>query len=370
MSNTNMSVGKVRRGLDRVGCLLPWPKTTRETCFFSLRPSYGGPGYFSRKLSREFSRTDIHVTYDQLRNAEAALLFSVSWGEWFHRLSKLWNVKTVLRVDGFMLPEYYDNRSQPSGFQTRSLTSTNMDLNYRIQRDLLLANHVIYQSAFCKDMTDKYLYNRRSDYSIIHNGVDLDYFRPIKPTNRRVRLLSAGSLRHEYMLGTVLPIFSRLWRKHNLELQVVGTLSTICKQQLKEFSENNQEASDRINIVGAVDNDEMPEQMSKADILVHPRLGDWCPNVVIEALACGIPVACGSWGGTAELVGDGGEIVPTEQWGYGNKFVDGMSAAVERIIGSLDIYSAKARQQAEDKFDIRSVSNKYKAAMGLKYAQF
>jgi len=50
--------------------------------------------------------------------------------------------------------------------------------------------------------------------------------------------------------------------------------------------------------------------------------------------------------------------------------VDGMSAAVERIIGSLDIYSAKARQQAEDKFDIRSVSNKYKAAMGLKYAQF
>ena len=321
-------------------------------------------------MSREFNRTDVHVTYDQLRNAEAALLFSVSWGEWFYRFSKLWNVKTVLRVDGFMLPEYYDNRSQPSGFQKRHLTRSNMDLNYRIQRDLLLANHVIYQSAFSKDMTDKYLYNRRSDYSIIHNGVDLDYFRPIKPTNRRVRLLSAGSLRHEYMLGTVLPVFNRLWRKHNLELQVVGTLSTICKQQLKEFSENNQEASDRINIVGVVDNDEMPEQMSKADILVHPRLGDWCPNVVIEALACGIPVACGSWGGTAELVGDGGEIVPTEQWGYGNKFVDGMSAAVERIIGSLDIYSAKARQQAEDKFDIRSVSNKYKAAMGLKYAQF
>ena len=54
----------------------------------------------------------------------------------------------------------------------------------------------------------------------------------------------------------------------------------------------------------------------------------------------------------------------------GNKFVDGMSEAVERIIGSLDIYSANARQQAEDKFDIRLVSNKYKAAMGLKYAQF
>ena len=79
---------------------------------------------------------------------------------------------------------------------------------------------------------------------------------------------------------------------------------------------------------------------------------------------------CGSWGGTAELVGDGGEIVPTEQWGYGSMFVEGMSTAVERIISSLDNYIAKARQQAEDKYDIRLVSNKYKAAMGLKYAQF
>ena len=370
MSNVNMSVGRVRRVCDRVSCLLPWPRTPKETCFFSLRPSYGGPGYFSRKLYREFSRTDVHVTYDQLRKAEAALLFSVSWGEWFYRLCKLWNVKTVLRVDGFMLPEYYDNRSQSSGFQKRRLTRSNMDLNYRIQRDLLLANHVIYQSAFCKDMTDQYLYNRRSDYSIIHNGVDLDCFRPIKSNNRRIRLLSAGSLRHEYMLGTVLPVFSRLWRKHNLELQVVGTLSTICKRQLKELSENNQEASDRINVVGAVDNDQMPEQMSKADILLHPRLGDWCPNVVIESLACGLPVVCGSWGGTAELVGDGGEIVPTEQWGYGSSFVDGMSTAVERVISSLDNYSAKARQQAEDHYDIRLVSNKYKEALGLKYAQF
>ena len=369
MSNVNTSGGRVRRVFDRVGCLLPWRRTSKETCFFGLRPSYGGPGYFSRKLSREFNRTDVHVTYDQLRNADAALLFSVSWGEWFYRFSKLWNVKTVLRVDGFMLPEYYDNRSQPSGFQKRHLTRSNMDLNYRIQRDLLLANHVIYQSAFSKDMTDKYLYNRRSDYSIIHNGIDLDCFRPMKSNNRRIRLLSAGSLRHEYMLGTVLPVFNRLWRKHNLELQVVGTLSTICKQQLKEFFENNEEASDRINICGAVDNDQMPEQMSKADILLHPRLGDWCPNVVIESLACGLPVVCGSWGGTAELVGDGGEIVPTEQWGYGSSFVDGMSTAVERVIYSLDNYSAKARQQAEVQYDIRLISNKYKEALGIKDAQ-
>ena len=370
MSNTNLSASRIRRAFDRVSCLFPWSEASKETCFFGLRPSFGGPGYFSRKLSREFSRTDVHVMYDQLRSADSALLFSVSWGDWFHKLCKLWDVNTALRVDGFMLPEYYDKRSQPPGFQKRRLSRSDMALNYRIQRDLLMANHVIYQSTFCKDMTDQYLYNRRADYSIIHNGVDLDCFRPIKSNNRRIRLLSAGSLRHEYMLGTVLPVFSRLWRKHNLELHVVGTLSTICYRQLKEFSENNQEASDRINVIGAVDNDQMPEQMSKADILLHPRLGDWCPNVVIESLACGLPVVCGSWGGTAELVGDGGEIVPTEQWGYGSMFVEGMSTAVERIISSLDNCSAKARQQAEDKYDIRLVSNKYKAAMGLKYAQF
>jgi glycosyltransferase involved in cell wall biosynthesis len=267
-----------------------------------------------------------------------------------------------------MLPSYFDNRSQPSGFQKRSLSASAMRLNYRIQRDLLRADHVVYQSVFCKEMADTHLYNRREHYSVIHNGVDLDLFHPGQGRSGRLRLLAAGSLRHEYMLGTVLPVFARLWRRLDLELHVVGTLGQICRQQLAEFSENNPQANERIKVIGAIDNDDMPQQMRQADVLLHPRLGDWCPNVVVEALACGLPVVCGSWGGAAELIGTGGIIVPTEKWSYGPEFVKGMATAVETVLESLAEYRVRARQRAETDFDIRHVAQEYGLAMGLMHA--
>ena len=181
-------------------------------------------------------------------------------------------------------------------------------------------------------------------------------------------MLAAGSLRHEYMLGTVLPVFARLWRRHDLELHVVGSLSQICRQQLADFSDNYSEASERIKVVGAIDNDDMPQHMRQADVLLHPRLGDWCPNVVVEALACGLPVVCGSWGGASELVGAGGISVPTEQWSYGEEFINGMATAVETVLASLPEYRVRARQRAEAEFDISRVAEAYALAMGLSHA--
>ncbi|HJN42529.1 MAG: glycosyltransferase family 4 protein [Anaerolineales bacterium] len=360
--------GRLQRLADRVSSCLPWPRTAQPRCFFGLRETPGGPGFFSRKLTREFERQGRIVTHTRLRAARAALLFSVSWGDWFYRLCRLWGVRTVLRVDGFMLPSYFDNRAQPSGFQARALTTSDMRLNYRMQRDLLRADHVVYQSVFSKEMADAHLYNRRERYSVVHNGVDLERFQPEGRRGGRVRLLAAGSLRHEYMLGTILPVFARLWHKHDLELHVVGTLGQVCRRQLADFGEQNPEASERIRVVGAIDNDDMPREMNRADVLLHPRLGDWCPNVVVEAMACGLPVVCGSWGGAAELVGAGGIVVPTEKWSYGAEFVAGMATAAESVLASLAGYRESARKHAESEFDIRDVAEKYALAMGLKHA--
>ncbi len=358
--------GRLQRAADRVSSCLPWPQSAQQGCFFCLRETPGGPGFFSRKLAREFDRQGIWVTYNRLRGARAALLFSVSWGDWFYHLCRLWGVRTVLRVDGFMVPSYFDNRAQPPGFQARTLSTRDMRLNYRMQRDLLRADHVVYQSVFSKEMADAHLYNRRERYSVVHNGVDLERFQPEGRRGGRVRLLAAGSLRHEYMLGTILPVFARLWRKHDLELHVIGRLGQVCRRQLADFSEQNPEASERIRVVGAIDNDDMTREMNRADVLLHPRLGDWCPNVVVEALACGLPVVCGSWGGAAELVGAGGIVVPTEKWSYGADFVAGMATAVENVLAALPDYRERARQRAEAEFDIRRVAENYARAMGLK----
>ena len=44
--------------------------------------------------------------------------------------------------------------------------------------------------------------------------------------------------------------------------------------------------------------------MQSADILLHTKYNDPCPTVVLEAMACGLPVVYSASGGTPELVGD------------------------------------------------------------------
>jgi len=238
-------------------------------------------------------------------------------------------------------------------------------MNYRAQRDLVRANFVIYQSKFSKEMADRYLYCRKDDFSIVHNGVDLARFCPGHMHQGRRRLLSAGMLRHEYMLGTVLPVFERLWQQHDLEMSIVGHMDDISRHLLRDFAERAPLAMERITIVGPVSNEEMAQHMRQADILVHPRQGDWCPNVVIEAMACGLPVVCASWGGAAELVGDAGVVVPTGQWIYDDDFVTDMASGAEEVLENLKTFQQAARAHAEAQFDIRKVSQKYLTALKL-----
>jgi glycosyltransferase involved in cell wall biosynthesis len=224
---------------------------------------------------------------------------------------------------------------------------------------------VIYQSAFSKQMADHFLYKRQEAYSIVFNGVDLEQFCPGPVRTGRRRLLCCGTIRDEYMLGTILPAFGRLWRAYDLELLIVGPLDALNRKMLEEFTHNEPEAGQRIEWVGIVPNTELPRYMQQADILVHPRLGDSCPNAVVEAMACGLPVVCGSWGGAVELVSDEGRVVSTGPWEYGESFIGGLVTAVEEILDDLDRCRMAARARAEAQFDIRTVAQSYLTALGI-----
>ena len=59
------------------------------------------------------------------------------------------------------------------------------------------------------------------------------------------------------------------------------------------------------------------EVFSMADVMLHLAWLDHCPNVVVEAISQKCPVICTDSGGTKELVGTGGLIIPeTTQYKY------------------------------------------------------
>lgn len=91
-------------------------------------------------------------------------------------------------------------------------------------------------------------------------------------------------------------------------------------------------------------------------LLVTPRWVEAFGLVVVEALACGVPVVAYRKGGPSEIVEDGvtGFLVEPGD-------VEGLATALQRV-SSLD--RAACRQAAEERFDVAVVSTRVEAWLG------
>jgi glycosyltransferase involved in cell wall biosynthesis len=70
---------------------------------------------------------------------------------------------------------------------------------------------------------------------------------------------------------------------------------------------------DRVRLRGHVEPGEVVATLQRSDALLHASLSEGLPNVVLEAMACGLPVVATDVGGTREAVRDGvdGFVVPS-----------------------------------------------------------
>ena len=95
----------------------------------------------------------------------------------------------------------------------------------------------------------------------------------------------------------------------------------------------------------------------EAHVLLHAKYHDPCPTVVIEALACGLPVIGSRSGGMPELVGDdGGELIDVPlSWDQpAAPEPEQIANAVMRTIPNWPARSRAARARAERLFDAGS----------------
>lgn len=61
---------------------------------------------------------------------------------------------------------------------------------------------------------------------------------------------------------------------------------------------------DLVKMVGAVPNKEVMNYYKMADVFINPSYSEGFPRVVIEAMACGLPVVATDVGGTCDIVGE------------------------------------------------------------------
>ncbi len=155
---------------------------------------------------------------------------------------------------------------------------------------------------------------------VVPNGVDTEKFKPAGKENARKLLnlpldkniiLFVGALRSikgvDYLIEA-----AKNFVDSNTELYLVGRDDGL-KKSLKKMAQDFK-ITDFIKFIGPVNHEDIPLWVSASDILVLPSLSEGRPNVVLEALACEVPVVATDVGGIPELIinGETGYLVPAK----------------------------------------------------------
>jgi glycosyltransferase involved in cell wall biosynthesis len=175
-------------------------------------------------------------------------------------------------------------------------------------------------------------------------------------------LLVEGSLQGGYETGmsTAIDLAAGLSGTFPLELVVAGRLSPEQKALYQ--------AKSRVPIswAGLIPRDAIPVLDRSAHLLYSADLNAACPNSVIEALACGLPVAGFATGALPELVtGDSGRLVPYggDPWKLDPPAVPALVEAAREIRQDQPRFRRAARQRAEEAFSLDQMVDRYLAIM-------
>jgi phosphatidyl-myo-inositol alpha-mannosyltransferase len=145
---------------------------------------------------------------------------------------------------------------------------------------------------------------------------------------------------------------------YGCHLQIVGPFYSNANEVF-EARRARSRYRDDIEYAGVARLQELPRILGGADLFLHLKVGDWCPNAVVEALSCGLPIVCPAWGGTKELIGPAGIAVDGPAWTFNRQLGTGMAEAVMHILGDLAIYKERARATALARFDVSMMVDQY-----------
>ncbi len=155
--------------------------------------------------------------------------------------------------------------------------------------------------------------NRRCerDVSVIPNGINLSDYKGLSKEITRTELGLGEGEKVVLFVGTLRPVkggeyliraFDIVRRNESgLKLLMVGD------GEQREFLENlvmELDLCDTVSFAGRVPNEEVPRYFKASDVFVLPSLSEGFPNVVLEAMASGLPVVATRVGGMAEIVKD------------------------------------------------------------------
>ncbi|GMT48499.1 MAG: 1,2-diacylglycerol 3-glucosyltransferase [bacterium] len=174
------------------------------------------------------------------------------------------------------------------------------------------ASYVITNSQGLKELALKS--SRDIKIEVIANGVDADHYQPCKLCDNGIKkILFVGRLSKQKGIQYLLNSISILKEKNinSFHLEIIGDGPD--KAKLEEEVTNKQ-LEKQISLLGWVDKKAIYKKYQEASIFVFPSLSEGMPNVILEAMASGLPILATRIAGNEELVREGknGYLVEVE----------------------------------------------------------
>ena len=163
---------------------------------------------------------------------------------------------------------------------------------------------------------------------VIYNSVEIPAKSwSLKPTPKDCLKIGCGGIfKYAKGLPYMFKAVASLSEKWNVKFELRGILRDSEKRAFDEIL-NKTQIHQRVTLLDPAPHHAITEWLSSLDVFVLPSVTEGCPNILMEALAAGVPCVATSVGAMPELIDDGisGLLVPP-----GN--ASALAKAVERIL--------------------------------------
>ncbi len=319
----------------------------------------GGPASFNHKFSTCLQKRGIQVSYDITRDDLKAILV-IAGSKHLDKLSaaRRKHIPIIQRLDGMN----FVHRRKFTGMKHFLRSEINNWIMQTIRSRL--ANRIIYQSWFSQQWWQREYGALDKPIRVIHNGINLEEYHPsanVPDLSNGVRLLTVeGHLKNGVETGLFNAVQSlQYWKEYNgkpVRLVVAGDVPVTVRSRAEALIPG------RIDWLGILPRESIPVELQKSHLFFSVELNPACPNAVIEALACGVPVVAFDSGAISELVDtQSGGIIPYDRDVWKLELANGSSLPEtgSRLLADLQNFRINARNRAESLFNLEDMVNAY-----------
>lgn len=342
-------------------------KINRKICLTPELSGVGGMVSFQKKLIAGLEKRGIETSFDLGgEHCDSVLVIGGTRHLGALRKAKQRGIPIVQRLDGIN----WIHRQSRTGLRHWLRAEYGNRLLSTIRSRF--ASRIVYQSEFVRKWWQEKYSSPQISSRVIHNGVDLDYFSNDgdgqAPQDRHRLLLVEGSLLggYEFGLTTAIALAEKLAENEGreVELVVAGRVSAMQKELWMGKSKV------QITWEGLVSQDELPALYRSAHLLYSADLNAACPNAVIEAMACGLPVVAFDTGALDELLSKDAGILAgygSDPWKLETPDISALASAANDVLLDQDRFRAGARTRAEEAFSLDKMISSYLDVLSPEY---